>query len=146
MKKLLLVSPDFNPEETKALGFASRIRGLSGSKSYMVPLGLATVAALTPDDVEVDIWDEAVRGLVNDNTDLKKEYDLVGVTGYIAHIGRVRELGQVFRKRGIPVVVGGPGVSASPEYYRYYFDILFIGEAEHTWPRFIAEWKAGGYR
>ena len=44
------------------------------------------------------------------------------------------------------MVVGGPGVSAAPERYRDYFDILFIGEAEHTWPQFISDWKAGSYR
>jgi hypothetical protein len=52
----------------------------------MAPLGLATVAALTPDDIEVDIWDEAVHGLIGDNTDFKKDYDLVGVTGSINHL------------------------------------------------------------
>jgi len=150
MKKVLLITPDFNPEDAKVKDFGSRLRligmNILDSKAFMVPLGLATVAALTPDDVEVDIWDEAVHGLVSDSTDLKKDYDLVGVTGYIAHIRRIRELGQIFRRRGIPVAVGGPAVSASPEHYRDYFDILFIGEAEYTWPRFIADWKAGSYR
>jgi len=142
MKKILLVAPDFNPGDTK-------LKGVYASFPYkesIAPLGLATVAALTPDDIELDIWDEAVHGLVGDSTNFKKEYDLVGVTGYAAHIVRLRELGQIFRRRGIPVAVGGPGVSAAPEVYRDYFDILFIGEAEYTWPRFIADWRAGNHR
>ena len=150
MKKVLLITPVYNPVDARIKDFGSRLRligmNILDSKAFMVPLGLATVAALTPDDVEVDIWDEAVHGLVSDSTDLKKDYDLVGVTGYIAHISRIRKLGQIFRRRGIPVAVGGPAVSASPEHYRDYFDILFIGEAEYTWPRFIADWKAGSYR
>ena len=147
MKTILLVSPDFNAEETTVrLGNSKLVKTSLFPKAYMVPLGLATVSALTPNDVEVDIWDEAVHGLISDNTDFKKDYDLVGVTGYTNHFGRVREIGETFRRRGIPVAVGGPGVSAEPELYPEYFDILFIGEAEYTWPRFIADWKAGSYR
>lgn len=112
----------------------------------MVPLGLATVAALTPDDVEVDIWDEGAHGLVTEQTDFGKDYDLVGVTGYENHTRRMVELGHLFRKRGVLVVVGGPAVSASPEVYRDHFDVLFIGEAEYIWPEFVGDWKAGSYR
>jgi radical SAM superfamily enzyme YgiQ (UPF0313 family) len=148
MKKILLITPDFNPGESKLRSVRTMFAGLKflPQKAFMVPLGLATVAALTPDDIEVDIWDEAVHGLIHDDTDFKKDYDLVGVTGYINHFWRARELGEIFRRRGIPVAVGGPGVSAAPEHYRNSFDILFIGEAEHIWPQFITDWKAGRYR
>ena len=115
MKKILLIAPDFNPVDTKARdGIYVTLH-----KESMVPLGLATVAALTPDDVEVDIWDEAVHGQVGDATDFKKNYDLTGVTGYATHIQRVRELGQIFRRRGTTVAVGGPGVSATPASFRH---------------------------
>jgi radical SAM superfamily enzyme YgiQ (UPF0313 family) len=140
MKSILLVSPG-------AKGFLLPLQGALGRKTvYMTPLGLATVAALTPEDIEVDIWDEGVHGLITDSTDLKKNYDLAGVTGYENHIERAKQVGQILRRRGLLVAVGGPGVSASPELYRDDFDILFIGEAEHTWPRFIDEWKAGSHR
>ena len=112
----------------------------------MAPLGLATLAALTPDDVEVDIWDEGVHGLVTEQTLLGKGYDVVGVTGYENHTRRMEELGHLVRRSGVLAVVGGPAVSASPELYRDHFDILFIGEAEYTWPRFIGEWRAGSHR
>jgi Radical SAM superfamily/Domain of unknown function (DUF4070)/B12 binding domain len=148
MKKILLIAPDFNPEETKVRSLAGGLTALKflPQKTFMVPLGLATVAALTPDDVEVDIWDEAVRGLISDDTEIETDYDLVGVTGYINHLSRVKQLGEMFRRRGIPVVVGGPGVSSAPEHYHNAFDVLFIGEAEYIWPQFIADWKAGRYR
>src|SRR5688572_6129760 len=127
MKSVLLVSPG-QGGFTRPLGGGRRTR-------LLVPTGLATVAALTPDDVEVDIWDEGVDGPLRLDTDLKKRYDLVGVTGYETHIERARQVGRLMRKRGFTVAVGGPGVSASPEHYREDFDILFIGEAEYTWPR-----------
>ena len=47
MKKILLVAPEFEvPGQRKA---------------FVVPLHLATLAALTPDDIEVDLWDETVQ-------------------------------------------------------------------------------------
>jgi radical SAM superfamily enzyme YgiQ (UPF0313 family) len=148
MKKILLITPDFNPEETKVKDHSSRFTILKflPQKAWMAPLGLATVAALTPDDIEVDVWDEAVHGMISDGTDFKKDYDFVGVTGYINHLWRVRELGKIFRRRGIPIAVGGPGVSSAPEHYRNHFDVLFIGESEHVWPQFTADLKAGRYR
>jgi len=149
VKKILLVSPDFHPDETKARkqSITSRMSALKflTTKGFMVPLGLATVAALTPDDVEVDIWDEAVHGLISNDTLFEKSYNLVGLTGFINHFGRAKEIARVFRKRGILVAVGGPGVSSEPGVYADHFDVLFIGEAEYTWPRFIADWKVGSH-
>ena len=145
MKKIILVNPDFsspvrNGPKPSSPSVAAR---WSPFKEVMVPLGLATVAALTPEDVEVDIWDEAIDGPINAGTQFKKEYALAGITGYINHAGRVKELGQIFRQRRMLTAVGGPGVSSEPELFRDSFDILFIGEAEYSWPRFVADWRAG---
>jgi radical SAM superfamily enzyme YgiQ (UPF0313 family) len=137
--KILLVRPGVS-------GYYAPLQKAFGKRSgNMTPLALATVAALTPDDVEVDIWDEAVNGTLAE-TALDIGYDLVGVTGYETQIKRARLIGRMLRQRGIPAVVGGPGVSASPELYRQDFDVLFIGEAEHTWPEFIRDWKTGRHR
>ena len=149
MKSILLVTPDFDPAETKSRSLASQDNSKVASlpffdkKTFMVPLGLATVAALTPDDIEVTIWDEGVNGYIDDDTKFDASYDLVGVTGYASHMGRVIQLGQIFRRRGVKVAVGGPGVSSAPEHYRDHFDVVFIGEAEYVWPRFIDDWKNG---
>ena len=112
-------------------------------RAFTVPLHLGTVAALTPADDHVQIWDEAVQGGIDDDTDVGIDYDLVGVTGYSCHLPRARDLAAIFRRRGIPVVIGGAGVTAEPETCRDHFDVLFIGEAEHTWPQFLRDFKEG---
>jgi radical SAM superfamily enzyme YgiQ (UPF0313 family) len=140
--RILLLAPDFDPEYRTERN--SRFANVH--KGAVAPLGLATVAAITPADVEVTIWDEAVHPAITEATEFDGKYDLVGVTGYETHIRRVRELGEILRRRGFFTVVGGPGVSAAPEQYRDSFDVLFIGEAEYTWPQFIADWKAGTHR
>jgi len=144
MKRILLISTNFDPK-TGMSDQHQDIMNLSSKKGLMTPLNLATLAALTPDDIEVVLWDELVQGRIDDSTDLE-DYDLVGISTYTRHIPQARKVAQIFRKRGIPVAVGGPGVSAFPMHCRNFFDILFIGEAELIWPQFIADWKAGGYQ
>ena len=141
MKKILLISP---ASENEALW----ITGTEGSevKNNAPPLALLTIAAMTSDGVDVEIWDEVVHGAIDDNTIFEKEYDLVGVTGYKAHFQRCRQLADIFRKRNVLVVVGGPGVSATPDEYQDFFDILFIGEAERTWPQFLEDWLQGNHK
>jgi Radical SAM superfamily/Domain of unknown function (DUF4070) len=140
MKNILLVSPDSDNEGLWVTGEESM-----GVTNNMVPVGLATVAALTPETYRVDIWDELVHGLIDEHTVFPREYDLVGITGYKAHLPRCREISRVFRTRGILVAVGGPGVSGTPDAYRGDFDILFIGEVEKIWPEFLSDWESGQY-
>ncbi len=146
MSRILLVSPKFDSEFAKARQMAKVDVNGDAIQSLMIPLHLATIAALTPPEFQVDIWDEGARGEIDDTTDLGNKYDLVGVTGYIAHIPRAVAIANVIRRRGIPVVIGGPGVSGSPELCRGVFDVVFLGEAEITWPRFLQEWKQGTHR
>lgn len=149
MKRILFINPGIY-SQAEAFGVKSGLLSIalqwSPFKNVMTPLGLSTIAALTPDDFEVDIWDEMIAGVIAPDNLLEKDYALVGVTGYINHAGRVKELGRLFRERGMLTAAGGPGVSSEPEYYRDAFDILFLGEAEYTWPQFISEWQIGNHR
>ncbi len=74
MKRILLVNPlSISLEVTFAPQFVN-IPG-RGTMATAPPLGMATIAALTPDDIEVDVWDEAVNGQIDTSTELK-DYDL----------------------------------------------------------------------
>ena len=115
-------------------------------RSAVAPADLTTVAALTPANHQVDIWDEAIHGILKSPSDLRRRYDIIGVGGYSADRERTIEIGRLMRGLGVPVVVGGVGVTGEPERYRDDFDVLFIGEAEYTWPRFIADFESGKYK
>jgi len=114
-------------------------------KADATPLGLATVAALTPNGFQVDIWDEFILGNIEDS-ECHYKYNLVGITGSSVSLLRAREIAAFFLQRGIPVAIGGPGVSATPDRFRGYFDILFISEAELTWPQFLRDRQAKSYQ
>lgn len=143
MKRILLIAPvPLKFELTQDDLY--RHLPLSKVKSFIVPLHIATISGLTPDGFDVDLWDESVQGRISDPN--LKDYDLVGITGYTAHLPRARELSAMFRSRGIPVAIGGSGISTMPQRYRNDFDIFFIGEAELTWPQFLSDWQQGNYR
>jgi radical SAM superfamily enzyme YgiQ (UPF0313 family) len=146
MKRILLVTPSKNTDMglKQMLERKDMIKGpLANLRALMAPVELATLAALTPPEFDVDLWDEAVKGKITEETVLEKEYDIVGVTGYLAHVVRMLEICREFRRRGVMTVAGGPAVSGSPERFRGSFDVLFLGEAEFTWPQFLREWSEG---
>jgi len=103
-----------------------------------IPLQLCTVAALTPRDVEVFIVDENVEPV-----DLELDADVIAMTGIFSQRDRLFQLADQFRRRGKTVVIGGPITSDCPDDCREHADVLFVGEAEYTWPRFCAEFAAG---
>ena len=55
----------------------------------------------------------------------------------------MKEILTELKRRGCFTVVGGPLVTVSEELFEGLADVIFIGEAEETWPRFLAEWKQG---
>ena len=140
MKNVLFINPFYRLE----IRWVADEEDLGIKADYM-PLGLATLASLTPDEFHVDIWDELVRGRIEE-IGLDKKYDLVGVTSHSANLGRALQIGDFFRAKGCLVVIGGPGVTSNPERCRRHFDIIFIGESELIWQQFLSDWKNGSYR
>jgi len=114
--------------------------GLFGSKCLIPNAAFPLLMALTPKDVCVEymLADENVSTL-----DWATPCDLVAITGNTLHAKRISELCQGFRKRGVPVALGGTYASLWADQCRDLADYLFIGEAEHTWPRFLLDWTNG---
>lgn len=106
-------------------------------KVLVPPLGLGMIAALTPPDVEVSLTDENVAAI-----DFQEETDLVGITVLTITARRAYEIADIFRARGTKVVLGGIHASFLPDEAAQHADAVVIGEAEETWPRLIADFKA----
>jgi hypothetical protein len=68
-----------------------------------------TIAALAPDDVHVELVDEQPSPV-----DFDTDADVVGIIGKVSPWGRMRELAIEFRRRGKPVLIGGPYATRSP--------------------------------
>jgi len=104
-------------------------------------LGLLTVAALTPPDIEVRVIDESVEAIP-----WGWEPDLVGISVQAPTAPYAYELAAEFRARGVPVVLGGIHVSLNPAEAERHADAVVLGEAELTWPGLVDDFRAGRMR
>ncbi len=101
-------------------------------------LSLPTLAAYTPDGVEVEIVDEKFHALP-DGT----RYDLIGVTAMTPLAPKAYRIADAFRRQGIPVVMGGYHPTVLPDEALEHADSVCIGEAEALWPTIVADAMAG---
>jgi radical SAM superfamily enzyme YgiQ (UPF0313 family) len=104
-------------------------------------LALPILAALSPPDAEISFIDDLLTP-IHLEKDLK-EVDLVGITVLTKTALRAYEIAAAYRKKGIPVVLGGIHATALPEEAKLHADSVVIGEAEEVWPRLIEDAKAG---
>jgi len=122
----------------KAMLVAPRVGEEKRGKPLFPPLSLMTLAALTPEDVEVDLVDEAVQAI-----DFDTEADIIGITATTAAANRAYEIADQFRQRGKPVVIGGIHATALPEEAATHADAVVVGEAEGKWQRLISDLRHG---
>jgi radical SAM superfamily enzyme YgiQ (UPF0313 family) len=132
--RIYLISPR-NPESFWTM---DRILPTLGKRCVFPNLALPTLAGLTDASHEVTLCDENVE-----EVDFDTDADLVGITGYIVHRQRIFELIDEFQRRGKRVAVGGPYATLCPEDLEGRADVLFVGEAEETWPRFLRDCAEG---
>jgi radical SAM superfamily enzyme YgiQ (UPF0313 family) len=116
---------------------------LLGKKANMPVLALPVLAGLTPDKHEIVLIDENIREL--DFDELAK-FDIVGVTGMTVQRDRMREILVELHERNVFTIVGGPWITVAEDWYDGLVDVIFIGEAEETWPRFLEEWERGAHQ
>ena len=69
--------------------------------------------------------------------------DVVAVTGMSVQRFRMREILAELKRSGAFTVVGGPWVTVKEDYFGELADVIFVGEAENTWPEFLRAWQQG---
>lgn len=104
------------------------------------PLTLTTLAALVPADLnaEIQLIDEGIETIPENLSS-----DLIGMTVITGTSKRVYELSREFRRRGIPVVLGGPHVTLMPEEAQTEADAICVGYAEDSWPQLLRDFSQG---
>jgi radical SAM superfamily enzyme YgiQ (UPF0313 family) len=135
--KLLLINPKFS-ESFWSFKWAVDNIMPKGIRTINPPLGLATVAALTPHDWEIEIVDENIETIP-----LKPDADIIGVCGMAIQFSRQKELLTFYRKQGHYVVAGGSYSSLCPEEYDNLADSVISGEAEYIWKQFCEDFENG---
>jgi radical SAM superfamily enzyme YgiQ (UPF0313 family) len=104
------------------------------------PLGLMALAALTPPEWEITIFDENVRSFDYGNV---PRPDLVGVTAFTSQANRAYAVAAEFRSRGVPVVMGGIHATMCTQEATARVDAVVTGEAEPVWVQVSGRFPAG---
>lgn len=107
-------------------------------EARMEPLGLAVLAALTPEDVDCQLVDDRMEEIPYD-----EPTDLVAISVEIYTARRAYEIAAEYRARGVPVVIGGPHPSLLPEETQQYCDSVYIGDAEFLWAEVVEDARQG---
>jgi len=104
----------------------------------MEPLTLGVLAAYTPPDVECILYDDRMEDIPFD-----EPTDLAAITVEIYNARRAFEIAAEYRKRGVPVVMGGFHPTLVTDECREHADSLVLGDAETIWPQIVEDARHG---
>lgn len=128
MKKLTLIMPSIGRKPGQKYI----------STWQMEPLVLAVLAALTPPDWEITIQDDRIEPI-----DPDQPADLVGITVETYTARRAYQIAAAYKKRGVPVVMGGYHPSLCPDEVEKYADAIVVGPAESVWANLLSDLVKG---
>jgi len=106
---------------------------------HLPPHGPVCFAAALPDDVEIVFCDEHV-----DRLDIDDSPDLLAISAMLTcQMPRAWEIADLYRARGVPVIMGGIATMLHSEETKSHVDSVFLGEAEGHVEEIIADLKKG---
>lgn len=136
MADIVIVNPQFQPS---FWGMEHAV-GLIGKRANLPVSCLPLLAALVPDHHDVTLLDENVEEI---DFDRLGQADMVCLTGMSIQGERLCEILREVRARGVLTVVGGAMATVETHKLEEFADVIFIGEADDTWPQFLREWEEG---
>lgn len=115
----------------------------AGSRKYistwkMEPLPAALISALTPPDVARRFYDDRLEPIPYD-----APTDLVAISVETYTAKRAYQIASAYRRRDVPVIMGGYHATLCPQEVARFADSVIIGEAEDIFPRVIDDYRHG---
>ncbi|NLH81615.1 MAG: radical SAM protein [Phyllobacteriaceae bacterium] len=107
----------------------------------MEPLPIAVLAGLTPQGVEIAFHDDRMEAIPFD-----RPTDLVAIPVETYTAKRAYQIASDYRRRGVPVVIGGFHATLMPDEVARHAEAVVVGEAEGVWPEVIEDAAAGRLR
>src|SRR6476646_11369988 len=95
----------------------------------MEPRPAAAVAGLTPGDVDVKFYDDRMEAIPYD-----EPTDLVAMSVETYTAKRAYQIATEYRRRRVPVVMGGFHPSLCPDEVAEFAEAVVVGAAEEVWP------------
>ena len=104
----------------------------------MEPVGLGVLAGLTPRGVDCALCDDRIEAVPFD-----EPTDLAAITVETYTARRAYEIAAEYRRRDVPVVMGGFHATLCPEEVRRYAESVVVGEAEELFPLLLDDYRHG---
>jgi radical SAM superfamily enzyme YgiQ (UPF0313 family) len=104
----------------------------------MEPLSLAMLAGLTPPDVEIRLVDDRSEPVPYD-----APTDLVAISVETYTARRAYQIASEYRRRGVPVVMGGFHAMLQPDEVARHAESVVVGEAEGIWAELVDDHRHG---
>jgi radical SAM superfamily enzyme YgiQ (UPF0313 family) len=104
----------------------------------MESLPIAVLAGLTPRDVETTFYDDRMEPI-----DFDAPTDAVAIPIETYTAARSYQIASEYRRRGVPVVMGGFHATLVPDEVARYAEAVVTGEAEGVWGRVIDDLRHG---
>lgn len=115
------------------------IKGEGYIRSWqMEPLPAAAIAGLTPKDVELKFYDDRMEVIPFD-----EPTDAVALSLETYTAKRAYQIASEYRKRNVPVIVGGFHATLMPEEAERYAEAVVVGEAEDIWATVVDDLRHG---
>ncbi|CAN5912832.1 radical SAM protein [soil metagenome] len=105
---------------------------------WLLGMTLPYLAALTPEGIDVSIRDD-----LYEDVPFGEHWDLVGLTCMSHQASRAYQIADEFRRRRVPVVIGGFHATLAPEEALQHADAVVVGEAENVWSKVLEDASAG---
>lgn len=115
----------------------------AGERRYMAtwkmePLPVAAVSALLPAEVERRFFDDRLEVI-----DYDAPTDLVAMSVETYTAKRAYQIASEYRRRGVPVVMGGYHATLCTAEVERYAESVVVGEAEATFPQLLDDYRSG---
>ncbi len=111
------------------------------SADAMQPLSFAYLQRCTPPDFATELFDERIEPVP-----LDRDTDLVAMTVETYTARRAYQIARHYRRRGVPVVLGGYHPTLALEESLQYADAVVCGDAENQWGQLLQDLPAGHLR
>lgn len=110
------------------------------------PLGVLTLAGMTPDDWEVSLHEATTvdDGLVQ--RIVRERPTLVGISALTASILEAYALADTLRRESVRVVLGGLHVTACPDEAIRHADAIVVGDGEPVWRQVLEDARLGAMK
>lgn len=126
--KLTLIKPNIGRRE----------HSLYVDEGRMEPLQLGILAALTPADIEVVMYDDRMEQIP-----YEEPTDIVAITVETFTARRAYEISEEYRRRGVKVIMGGMHAMLIPDEVEKHCDCVIVGDAEPVWETVLRDFQNG---